>query len=61
MHANILTMKDSLKEFEVLLAKAGLKKTALAAALGLKVGTIYRWTDDTVPQYVWAYLEAVTK
>lgn len=61
MHANILTMKDSLKEFEVMLAKAGLKKTALAAVLGIKVGTIYRWTDETVPQYVWAYLGVVTK
>lgn len=53
-------MKDAPKFIDAL-QLAGMSKTELARVLGLKVGTVYRWTDDTVPQYVWAYLGVVTK
>ena len=42
---------------EDLLKRLGLKKVALARALGIKPGTVYRWTDETCPRHVRAYLE----
>jgi hypothetical protein len=42
---------------EDLLRKLGLSKAQLARELGKKPGTVYRWTDETVPRYVMAYLE----
>lgn len=40
-----------------LLEKAGMRKVDLARALGIQPGTVYRWTDETVPAYAWAYLQ----
>jgi hypothetical protein len=39
------------------LEKLGMKKIDLARELGVQPGTVYRWTDDSTPAYVWAYLK----
>lgn len=39
----------------------GMKKADLARALGVKAGTVYRWTDATVPRYATAYLEGMVR
>lgn len=49
-------MADS-RLFEKALEKAGMKKVDLARALGVQPGTVYRWTDESVPAYAWAYLQ----
>lgn len=41
---------------EALLKQLGLRKVQLARELGIKPGTVYRWTDETCPRHVMAYL-----
>lgn len=42
---------------EQLLKRLGMRKATLARELGIKPGTVYRWTEDTCPKHVIAYLE----
>lgn len=34
----------------------GMSKAELAKELGLRPNTVYRWSVEKVPEYVWAYL-----
>lgn len=41
---------------EEMLKRLGMKKVELARSLGMKPGTVYRWTDESCPEHVEAYL-----
>lgn len=48
-------------KFRKALDLAQMKKIDLAKKLGVRPGTVYRWTDDTVPQYAWVVLQHMEK
>lgn len=43
--------------FHAALKQLGMTKAEFARHIGMKPGTVYRWTDENCPRYAMAYLE----